>query len=129
VSRNQPVGVDCEAIDQSISVDQIAKSQFSAAEYAHLLSLPRCKMVDVFFQYWTRREAVMKAVGMGFSLDIREQRFDHDAFARNGHELVIPQLPNTLVVIKDCQSFAGFRASVARERSLEEVIYFSFNAL
>jgi len=67
---------------------------------------------------------------MGFSLDIKELRFDQDdAFAHNGYELVIPQLPNTLVVIKDCQNFAGFRASVARERILGEVTCFSFHAL
>jgi len=130
VSWNQTVGVDCEAIDKSISVHRIARSQFSAAEYAHLLALPKCKIAGAFFQYWTRRESVMKAVGLGFSLDIRELRFEQDdAFTNVGCEMVIPHLPDTSVVVKDCQSFAGFRASVARERSLGDMIYFSFNAL
>lgn len=130
VSCNQPVGVDCEAVDKLVSVEKIALSQFSAAEYAHLVALPTCKIAGVFFQYWTRREATMKAVGMGFSLDIKKLCFDQDtAFINDGCQLLIPQLANITVVVKDCQSFSGFRASVAREHYLGEVTYFSWNDL
>lgn len=128
VSGNGAVGVDCEAVDKIVSISKIAISQFSAAEYAQLVALPKCRLASAFFQYWTRREATMKAVGMGFSLDIKELRFDQEeAFSTNGCELRIPQLHNASVVIKDCQCFEGFRASVARERRLGEVVYFSLD--
>ncbi len=128
VSGHEPVGVDCEKVDEDKTCLPIAMSQFSSAEYEHLVRLPPDERAGVFFQYWARREATMKASGMGFSLNIRAFRYDQDeAFINNGCELVIPELGNTAIVIKDCQSFSGFRASVARVRRLGAVTCFSLN--
>lgn len=128
ISANEQVGVDCEAVVKKTSVEKIASSQFSAAEYAQLTALPISRLENAFYQYWTRREATMKAVGLGFSLDIKELRFDQEeAFTKGGCKLLIPQCHDTAVVIKDCQSFEHFSASVARVASLGELTYFSLD--
>lgn len=102
---------------------------FSAAECARLTVLSKDEIALTFFRYWTQREAVMKAVGMGFSLDITALSFNEDgAFAQSSFSLIVPDSNATPVVVKDCPSFSGFCASVARERGLGDLTYFDLDA-
>jgi 4'-phosphopantetheinyl transferase len=61
------VGVDVEQARPLADLESIARSTFSAAEYAALMSLPAHQRVEAFFNCWTRKEAFIKAVGSGFA--------------------------------------------------------------
>ena len=67
VSCNRKIGIDVERIQDSIDVRQIANRFFSIAEISSLDRVHKEKMSGVFFQYWTRKEALFKAVGDGIS--------------------------------------------------------------
>ena len=68
VSRSVDVGVDIERIRP---VERgLARRFFSAAEVTALEALPADQWLDGFFRCWTRKEAVLKALGVGFSMNL-----------------------------------------------------------
>jgi 4'-phosphopantetheinyl transferase len=66
------VGVDVELIRPDFTGDEIAERFFSAAECAGLKRLPEEIRHQAFFNCWTRKEALIKAIGSGLSLPLHE---------------------------------------------------------
>jgi 4'-phosphopantetheinyl transferase len=64
---NNDIGCDVESLYRKISVNNIAERYFSADEYQSLQTLPDCKRQIRFFEYWTLKEAFVKATGLGIS--------------------------------------------------------------
>lgn len=62
---NNPVGVDVEFIRDDYEFTDIAKRFFSKSEVNELFSLPKDKQLYGFFNCWTRKEAFIKALGVG----------------------------------------------------------------
>lgn len=63
----RPIGIDIERISDDIAVGQIIRSFFSPGEINSFEKLPVSQRIEVFFKYWTRKEALLKATGEGFS--------------------------------------------------------------
>ena len=63
-----PLGIDVEFIDQHIEYLDIAERFFSIEEYGMLLALPGLERRQAFFNCWSRKEALIKARGMGLFL-------------------------------------------------------------
>jgi 4'-phosphopantetheinyl transferase len=70
VTLKSKVGVDVERIRQGISSHVIAQQYFSKSEVAELEALPIDQRESAFFTCWTRKEAYVKAQGMGLSLPL-----------------------------------------------------------
>jgi len=68
VSSAVEIGIDIEKI-RPIDLD-IADHYFSRAEVAALINLPADERIDGFFRCWTLKEAVIKGLGVGLSLDL-----------------------------------------------------------
>jgi 4'-phosphopantetheinyl transferase len=66
-ARTARIGIDIERIRTDADCDAIAARFFAPAERAALSSLALADRVDAFFACWTRKEAVLKAVGLGIS--------------------------------------------------------------
>jgi 4'-phosphopantetheinyl transferase len=80
IAREPEIGVDAE--DASRGVDpELHRRFFSPAEADALDALPEAERPSRFFEYWTLKEAYIKARGMGlslpldgFSMDLRSDR-------------------------------------------------------
>jgi 4'-phosphopantetheinyl transferase len=70
VSRTREVGVDIERIRSDVAAEAIAARFFSPAEAAALAGLPPEDRHKAFFRLWTRKEAYVKAVGLGLSIPL-----------------------------------------------------------
>ena len=70
VTQGRKIGVDVERIRQGISSHVIAQQYFSKAEVAELQSLPIEQREAAFFTCWTRKEAYIKAQGLGLALPL-----------------------------------------------------------
>ena len=67
VCLNHDIGCDVESLSRKISVNNIARRYFSTSEYQSLKMLPPAAQRSRFFEYWTLKEAFVKATGRGLS--------------------------------------------------------------
>ena len=70
VSGCEAVGVDVENVHARLPLLEIAASHFSAEEIDALQGLHPDNVADGFFDYWTLKEAYLKARGIGISLPL-----------------------------------------------------------
>ncbi len=64
------VGIDVEYIQDSVDVLQLAEHAFSDSELASFCAIPSRSQAIAFFAHWTRKEAYIKARGLGLSLPL-----------------------------------------------------------
>jgi len=76
VTSEKSLGVDIENIRARHAPIEVARDFFSADEVAALCALPPALQHDRFFQYWTLKEAYIKARGMGLSIPLDQFSFD-----------------------------------------------------
>lgn len=70
VTRARKVGIDVEIIRQDIDLENLARRYFSPREVSELTALPPQHRTRGFFACWTRKEAYIKAQGLGLSLPL-----------------------------------------------------------
>jgi 4'-phosphopantetheinyl transferase len=75
VALDRDVGVDVEDTTRRGETVAVADRFFSPMEAAELRSLPEWRQRDRFFDYWTLKEAYIKARGMGLAIPL-----DHFSF-------------------------------------------------
>lgn len=119
-----PVGVDVERIDAGPGIDDVAAQFFTPLEQAQLRSYPNHERVRAFYRGWSRKEAVIKALGEGLScpLDAFDVTLDESearlvAFRRDGIDVAdwsmtaieaSPDHAAAVAVNGRCQRVVGF---------------------
>lgn len=68
VSREIIVGIDIEKISQLPEYISLAEHYFTVNEWKNIAA---ADSIELFYDYWTAKEAYVKAVGMGLSKDFR----------------------------------------------------------
>ena len=63
----RPVGIDLEAVRDNVRFSQIGRRFFQPDEQRYLEAGTGSGVRDRFFRLWTRKEAVLKALGVGLS--------------------------------------------------------------
>ena len=76
VTRVGEVGVDIERLDRKVDRAGIAGRFFSRAEADELASLPEDQQPEAFCNLWTRKEAWLKATGVGISEGLNQVEFN-----------------------------------------------------
>ncbi len=92
VARGREIGVDVEQIRALEDWEALAKRAFSSAERDAIRAMPEETRLDAFYACWSRKEAVIKAVGLGLSFPL--DAFDVDA---------APARPPRLVASRDAR--------------------------
>lgn len=72
LTRDRRVGVDIEHIRPEIPTANLAEHYFSARENEVLRNLDENLQIRAFYDCWTRKEAFIKAIGMGLSFPLRK---------------------------------------------------------
>lgn len=70
IAKGRNLGIDVERIRPDSAGDDIAQRYFSAREVSDLRTLPPEARVEGFFNCWTRKEAYLKATGMGLQIPL-----------------------------------------------------------
>ncbi|SFL68541.1 4'-phosphopantetheinyl transferase family protein [Methylobacterium pseudosasicola] len=70
LARGAAIGVDLEEIRPITDALRIARAHFAPDEAAALAALPLSAIDPAFFGLWTRKEAVVKALGTGLLLPL-----------------------------------------------------------
>ncbi|MGK0298827.1 MAG: 4'-phosphopantetheinyl transferase [Gammaproteobacteria bacterium] len=71
ITLNQPVGIDIEKIRTDIDFEKLAARFFSEKEYTAIMTYEDQKRLHAFFATWTRKEAIVKAVGTGIASGLK----------------------------------------------------------
>jgi 4'-phosphopantetheinyl transferase len=72
IGWNRNVGIDVEKIRPLNEAEPIAQRFFSTSEATAIQKLPESKRMLGFFNCWTRKEAYLKATGLGLSRPLNE---------------------------------------------------------
>lgn len=70
VGRGADIGVDIEAIRELSDLDAVARRTFTALENRELDALPAALRARGFYACWTRKEAMVKAAGVGLAFEL-----------------------------------------------------------
>jgi 4'-phosphopantetheinyl transferase len=70
VTRSGRIGIDIERLNSALEYDAVAARFFTANETRSLSALHSRDRTTGFFNAWTRKEAVVKAVGRGLSIPL-----------------------------------------------------------
>jgi 4'-phosphopantetheinyl transferase len=68
IAADREVGIDVEQLRDDTSYPEMARLAFSLREQNELFGLPEQQQRSAFYRVWTRKEAYLKACGLGFSL-------------------------------------------------------------
>lgn len=68
----EAVGVDIEAVRPDTDIQTLASEVFTDREREELESVPQAGRRRAFFQGWTRKEAVIKALGSGLAYPLQD---------------------------------------------------------
>ncbi|BAY84242.1 4'-phosphopantetheinyl transferase [Calothrix parasitica NIES-267] len=118
MSLNNSIGVDLECINSKTDVVSLAQRFFSPSEFAVIESASPEQQQQLFFRYWTCKEAYLKATGTGLKdLQKVEISLTHEKPA----ELNISNIENSGVwSLLEIQPFSNCAATVAvRGRDLQ----------
>jgi len=69
ISEQFRVGIDLEKVDRNIDFNPILRTSFSSREREFILELPD-DLSNRFYLLWTRKEALLKAIGSGITSDL-----------------------------------------------------------
>ncbi|MBS0349910.1 MAG: 4'-phosphopantetheinyl transferase superfamily protein [Proteobacteria bacterium] len=105
----QEVGIDIEWINSSLEIVPLIKRFFAAEEQQAILNLPIKLQHQAFFNYWTRKEAYLKALGVGLS---------------GLSDLTAKQIKTKT---KNFQLEASFASAVASTEQIADYNFFFFN--
>jgi 4'-phosphopantetheinyl transferase len=82
LSDSRPIGVDIEFMRKLDNQLAVARSFFSDAEYRALIGIENGMRHQAFYNFWTAKEAVLKALGVGiskhlkdFSIELAKERY------------------------------------------------------
>ena len=117
-TQDREIGVDIEKIRDISEMENIVRLFFSEPEQAAVASLPPQEKIRGFFDIWTRKEALIKALGGGLSMPLI--KFDLSLGLRNqgtfiNRDEVIG--PTGQWTIQDISPFQECSAAVAVEGS------------
>jgi 4'-phosphopantetheinyl transferase len=71
ISRGRRIGVDIE-VPRDIDVGDVAGACLTVSEQQYLDAQPEAERLRLFYRCWTRKEAVLKACGIGLAGALRE---------------------------------------------------------
>lgn len=128
VSNDVAIGVDIEAIRPDLPDATLAAGVLTATELAELEQTPVAQRAAVFFACWARKEACMKALGLGLAL---EPKSLHVGMAVQRQTLQIGQVEqdDPPLDLSPLPGPAGFAVALAAVGGFGEVTRHSVNAL
>ncbi len=70
LAKERRVGIDIESIDRRLDWRQLAPVVFAPRDCAYVMSLPEDLRSGAFYNAWTAKEALLKALGTGLAAEM-----------------------------------------------------------
>ncbi|CAG9933603.1 4'-phosphopantetheinyl transferase family protein [Candidatus Nitrotoga arctica] len=126
---NSEVGIDIEAIQQNIDYVDICQRWFSVQENNALQDLPEEQRIAAFFRAWTRKEAYIKArgIGLSYSLNRFSVSLDESSSALLEHHDCPQEIKSWQIYNIEVSS--AYSAAVAIEAARWDIRHYNFEHL
>jgi 4'-phosphopantetheinyl transferase len=116
IALNRKIGVDIEHIRALSNMESIAGRYFSKNEINQILNTNENERTQVFFKYWTMKEAYLKARGTGLS-GLQGIHIPHIRTDTDDYSTCFVDASDTSWSIRPLQPTLGYSAAVAAEGS------------
>jgi 4'-phosphopantetheinyl transferase len=127
-SHSGNIGIDIEKIRNDVAVMQIAGRFFSEQEIRSLEAVDGSRQIELFFQYWARKEAFIKAIGEGVSFPL--EKCDVSSVAGSGLfpvTLLNNPTENARWHVQDLFPKNGYTAAIVVEEKDCEFSYWDYS--
>jgi 4'-phosphopantetheinyl transferase len=114
------IGVDIELIRPIDEIPQLINDYFTSDESDWVNAQPVDKMFSAFFQIWSRKEALVKAMGKGLNIELKKVDVLSNTSIVKGESLWYLM---SLNLFEDC------KATLALNNSIPTIIYQNINML
>jgi 4'-phosphopantetheinyl transferase len=122
------LGVDVERIRPVTDGDSIVARYFAPAEAASYAALPACDRPAAFFSTWTRKEAFLKATGLGLQRSLDSFAVEIDPAVLTPRLTVSPPGPDAGTFrLRSFVPEAGYAAAVALDHEIEALDLYEWN--
>ncbi|NLG62267.1 MAG: 4'-phosphopantetheinyl transferase superfamily protein [Candidatus Cloacimonetes bacterium] len=117
------LGVDIEVVRALRDLPGVARVSFGPDEYEHIMQLPEGERLLPFFRTWTRKEAMLKALGCGLSglsrISVSADEHVTSALLRLEGERIEDWTLRPLHVASDAEAAVAWDRPLAEVRELE----------
>jgi len=121
IGTSGKVGVDIERIEPDFDYSEIIVNYFSKKEQESIKSSIENIANTQFFYLWTRKEALVKALGVGLDCDLKEMEVVNKEVVLQGQRNILSSTFNLSSFILDTQ----YVISIARNDSSENLKFFN----
>ncbi len=119
---NEDVGIDIEKIDPSINHFEISENYFTDIEIKYLKdSADKDTVAKKFFRIWTRKEAFLKAMGLGLLLDLKKIDVTTDTIDLSKADIKLPSDILKYWIIKDLFIQDEFGAAISYSGAIRQI--------
>lgn len=119
VTMKHAVGVDIEKME-SRAYEDITERFFSEHENAALKTLPISQKMSAFFRLWTRKEAIVKAIGKGLFCPLNS----FTVSSSPTHEII--KLEDQSWTLLSLDIHPDYQAALATNQVIQSIQYFDF---
>lgn len=121
ITQHAAIGIDIEKI-LPIQHQEIANRYFSQKENLAISALAKAEQSYAFYRIWSRKEAIIKAIGKGLSMPLDSFTVASDDQVEN---ILVEDKTWSLAPIHINSEYTG---AVACEKSIENILYCDFSA-
>jgi 4'-phosphopantetheinyl transferase len=82
-THDQSIGIDIEFMRNNVQIESISQRYFSLQENKNLSMLNTKEKSQAFFNIWARKEAFIKAIGLGLSYPLSKFEVDTRIISKN----------------------------------------------
>lgn len=123
----QPIGIDIEYIRPMPDLQPMTDLLLSEAEKKHITNSSDLSGLNLFYKFWTRKEALVKAAGIGLSYPVRQI-----SVSLEKEEVV--EIPNVCTeksgegkwFVYELQNLKPYEGVLATKNQVREIHYFDW---
>jgi len=114
-AADREIGVDVEGMQNGMDFAGLAQSSFSPTERDAVLALAPEKRASLFYEYWTCKEACIKADGRGLSIPLGQFSIVESVRGPQWREVAVanPGVFEAALCIRILDTMAGYAAAIA----------------
>jgi 4'-phosphopantetheinyl transferase len=124
-TRDIDVGVDIECVNKNFVIEDIIEYCCSEQEKILLQELSNDYKYCYFYKLWVAKEALVKAMGLGLSFDLKRININFD---QNKLISVIDVVDNSKLcwTVRIFSAYNGYYSAFATRNLIEKVLFFEF---